>query len=490
MSIDEASVVRSDSGDVDMHADPKGASAEDTLTKGRLTYLPSLSVTMSNFFADESKDYMIGDYSLTWWRDDSILAKYPYMLINPVAWALGSQGVDDDVTDKLGVDLDDQFVFVDSGGFQIKSFDEAMMTSSRDLHNFEKLRVHPERLLEWQVTNGTAGAVLDIPPFTADTTKTVVEGVAEDSYEEWYESAFVGSLEESADIANMMFEHKREIGADEFSLYGVIHGMPESQSEKPHQSILEWYRRMQSAGDFDGMGMGVSSQNLGKTAMRLGFVSEFVEEDHIHLLGTSSLPQRALIDFFSMCNPEFSVTTDSTAFTVGGKYRQMLNPLVPNREFIVSQREEIESSEPVTTEFYPCRCVVCSRVKEVYGEPNWYLSDVNTRISTAMNMHNLNILLQQHQTMAGFIHSIGRDIVERYSHSDGVQEGSKFWRMMEQLFSEPKVKQIYDGMRFIKCATDKGLDEATSKFSVYNRFETGPGGRMIAPQTSNSYMAW
>jgi hypothetical protein len=182
--------------------DEKGGDMGQFLKPGEAKYVPALSVTMSNFFAKDYSDIEFGDHRLTWWEEDSILSQYPYMLINPVAWAMGSVGVVDDVTDKLNVNpSDDQYVFVDSGGFQIKSFDEAMMTRSRDMHDFSELRVHPEKLLEWQVQNGTAGAVLDIPPFTADKSETTIEAVSEDSYDEWYDDAFVAGREESKEIA-------------------------------------------------------------------------------------------------------------------------------------------------------------------------------------------------------------------------------------------------------------------------------------------------
>lgn len=478
-----------DSDLVDQEVDPKDGSADDFLTPGEAVYTPALSVTMSNFFAKDYSDIELGDYRLTWWEDDSILPKHPFMLINPVAWAMGSVGVVDDVTEKLGVDpAEDQYVFVDSGGFQIKSFDEAMMTSSRDLHDFSELKIHPEKLLEWQVTNGTAGAVLDIPPFTADKGETTIEGVSQDSYSEWYEEAFVPSKEESFSIARQMSEHKKDIGADDFSLFGVVHGVPKRDPEEPHESWLQWYEMLQEAGDFDGMAFGITNMQVGKTALLLSFAANYVEEDHLHLLGTSSLLDRVLADFFLVCNPEFSVTMDSTGFTVGGKYRQMLNPVMPGREFIVSQRET--ELEPIQTDFYPCRCVVCSRVAESQGKPNWYLSGEETEISTAMNMHNLNMLLQYHQTMAAFVQSHGKKLVDEYDPQDGVKNGNQFWKMFGQVFAKENVDQIYEAFRFIKLASEHDLTRATDEFDVYNRFESGPNGRMIAERKEKSFMNW
>lgn len=474
---------------MDVYADPKDGSAEDFLKPGECVYTPALSVTMSNFFSKDYSDIEYGDYRLTWWEDNSILPQHPFLLINPVAWAMGGDTIEPDVTDSLGVDpANDQYVFVDSGGFQIKSFDDAMMTTSRDLHNFGQLKIHPEKLLEWQVTNGTAGAVLDIPPFTADKSETTIEGVSQDSYEDWYDEMFVPNLEESKEIAGQMLSHKEDIGADDFSLFAVVHGVPKIDQERPHESWQLWYEGLKEKGDFDGVAFGITNMQVGKTALLLSFAANHVEERHLHMLGTSSLLDRVLADFFLVCNPEFSVTMDSTGFTVGGKYRQMLNPLMPGREFIVSNRDT--ELEPIRTDFYPCRCVVCSRVKETSGRPNWYLSGEATEISTAMNMHNLNMLLQFHQTMAAFVQSHGKKLVDEYSPEDGVLNGNQFWRMFGQVFAKENVDQIYEAMRFIKLASEHDLSRATDEFDVFNRFEPGPNGRMIAEKKEKSYMDW
>lgn len=474
---------------VDQEVDQKGGDPDQCLEAGEAVYTPALSVTMSNFFAKAYSDIEYGDWRLTWWEDESIMPKYPFLLINPVAWAMGSVGVEADVTDKLRVDpAGEQYVFVDSGGFQIKSFDEAMMTTSRDLHDFSQLKVHPEKLLEWQVTNGTAGAVLDIPPFTADKSETTIEGVSQSSYDEWYEEAFVPNLAESKEIAGMMAEHKHDIGASDFSLFAVVHGIPKSDPERPHESWLDWYESLQEVGDYDGVAFGITNMQVGKTALLLSFAANYVEEDHLHLLGTSSLLDRVLADFFLVCNDRFSVTMDSTGFTVGGKYRQMLNPLLPGREFIVSQRDT--ELEPIQTDFYPCRCVVCSRVAETSGRPNWYLSGEQTEISTAMNLHNLNMLVQYHQTMAAFVQSHGKKLVDEYDPQTGVENGNQFWKMFGQLFAKENVDQIYEAMRFIKLASEQDLTAATKEFEVFNRFEPGPNGRMIAERESNSFMDW
>lgn len=469
--------------------DPKDGNADDFLRDGECVFTPALSVTMSNFFAKDYSDIECGDYRLTWWEDDSIVPKHPFMLINPVAWAMGDVGVEWDVTDKLQVDpSEDTYVFVDSGGFQVKSFDEAMMTSSRDMHDFSKLRIHPEKLLEWQVTNGTAGAILDIPPYVADKSETVIEKVEADSYDEWYDAAFKPSLEESKEIARTMSEHRKEIGADEYSLFGVVHGFPKRNTSMPHDSILKWYEGIQDAGDFDGIAFGVKSSNVGKTALTLSFAANHLEERHLHMLGSSSLLHRVLVDFFLELNPEFSVTMDSTGFTVGGKYRQMINPLMPGSEFICSNRDT--EIQPLQTDFYPCRCVVCSRVEEAQGRPNYYLSGDSTEVSTAMNMHNLQIMLQQHQTLSAFAHTHGKQLVEDYSRDEGVLNGNQFWKIFSKIFSKENVDQIYECMKFIKIATEHDLQKATERFDVYNRFESGPEGRMLVENDSKSYMDW
>ena len=469
--------------------DEKGGELDQFLPPGEARYVPALSVTMSNFFAKDYSDIEFGDYRLTWWEDESIMPEYPYMLINPVAWAMGSTGVDFDVTEKLRVDPgEDTYVFVDSGGFQIKSFDEAMMTRSEDMHDFSQLRVHPKKLLEWQVQNGTAGALLDIPPFTADKSETTVEGVSQDSYDEWYEDAFVHGLEESKEIARMMQDHRDQIGAHDYNMFGVVHGIPKKDDEVPHESWLEWYDGLKESGDYDGVAFGITNMQMGKTALLLSFAGEYVDEDHVHMLGTSSLLDRLLADFFLLYNDEMSITMDSTGFTVGGKYRQMLNPLMPGREFICSQRET--DLEPIQTDFYPCRCAVCSRVKEVEGNPNWYLSGNSTEISTAMNMHNLHHLVKFHQTTAAFVQSHGEKLVDEYSREEGVKNGNQFWKILLQLFSKSNVDQIYDAFEFIKLSQTKSISRACDEFEVFNRFNSGPNGRMIARRTSSSYMDW
>ena len=164
-------------------------------------YSPALSVLLATAYESPSDPLQIGERRLTWWEDESLVPKHDFALINPLTWAQSNEVPDNLSREVLNLDPEEQFVFADSGGFQVKTFDDTCVVDSRDLHDFREMYIMPEMLLEWQVENATAGAILDFPPYVVDANSGGTEGIAGLSIDEWREQVWEPNFRQSIENA-------------------------------------------------------------------------------------------------------------------------------------------------------------------------------------------------------------------------------------------------------------------------------------------------
>lgn len=454
---------------------------EDALPDGRVTYTPAMDVKVSDFFVDSAIDLGIGDKRLTWWEEESLVPQHPYLLINPVAWAQGAPPADD-IRDEINISpRSDQFVFVDSGGFQIASQGGISAVSSPDIHDFEEGQIYPPKLLEWQARNGTAGSILDTPPFVAEDRKIAVE----DTFTSWYQNSFKNALEQTIVQTQPMVDRYETLDDDEYAMYGVVHGAIDStESDRPHYSYLEWMDEIKKLHSFDGWCLG-SVPEMGLIPVVMRAVLDNCTAKNIHLLGTGSLLHKMAASYFMLWEDDVSFTMDSTSFATGSRYRIMSSPMMSNSDFTVTSREP-DTQQPIKPDVYPCRCVVCEAVNQEKGET--YLLDVNNAsASLSIDMHNLHFLLQRMKTITALITSEGKDLVEDANpYEDEYQ--SVFWKTVRDMMSKGKAKEIYDTMRFTRLLQESGFDAAYDEFEVNSRF--ADGGRSIQPRRSMSVTDW
>lgn len=466
---------------------------ESPLQKGRIEYMPAIDAKVSGFFRDSNIDLNVGSRRLTWWEEDSLVPTHPFVLINPVVWGGGSdgRGFGDDVTGMANLrPRDDHFVFADSGGFQIvaeqsSSEDEINIVRSPDLHSFAEGSIYPPKLLEWQARNASAGAILDHPPFGGDAEE---KGVVRDSYDAWKNEMWKPCLEKTKRNVRSMVERFEEIGDVEYTMYGVAHGVLDTDSQNPAHLWTDWMNELEEIYDFNAYCLGGVPGKPAKTPMIIHAVYQNKPSvEHMHVLGTGSTFQRIVMSYYLQLNDDIAMTMDSSSFTVGSRYRQMISPVLPESKITVTSREP-ETTEPVRPDRYPCRCAVCSAVADEYGE-RFLLEENSANASLAMDTHNLHMMLQEMHTFDALIESEGVALPERADPYEGEFEGP-FWNHASEMFSQKKLEEIWDTMRFTRMMVTEGIESALERYVVPNRLEADARSKSIKPRTTNSFDEW
>ena len=448
-------------------------------------YCPAFSVLMNTVFESAPEKLQVGDRRLTWWEDESLVPKHPVTLVNPMTWAQSAEVPDDLTHGVLGMDPEDTFVFSDSGGFQVKSFEEMCVVDSPDMHSFRDYRVMPEKLLEWQVKNASAGPILDFSPYTVDSNEGKTESIAE--LETFEETQFNPNLEQTAENAERMYDHRQRIGADDFKLYNVLHGtIPFDNSTRPTYYMDKWFDRVKDIGKFDGWGIGGGSNNMGKIALGLAYASENIDESHLHFFGTGSLGGRAIIEYWRLYNgEEYAITSDSTSFEVGSQYRQFFSPLMHGQKICVSQRSE--EQENIIADVTPCHCSVCAQMEREHG-PTWVWDKDDAQTGVALNLHNLNQFLSRHKTIQALVQGSGKDLPDRYVQN-GSQSKSVFWSSMDNIFSNETVRNVWECMKFIRRVEEDGMSAACDDF-VFESPYTDVKGPLIYEKNVGGFDEW
>lgn len=463
-------------------------SASRGFSVGDGVYCPAFSVLMGTVFAGQNPEQLqVGDRRLTWWEDSSLTPKWPVTLVNPLTWTQSNQMPDDVTRARLDMSPEDMFVFADSGGFQVKSFPDMCVVDSPDLHSWEEKRIMPERLLEWQAKNASAGAILDFSPYKVESNQGKTEGIGDVDRRDFYDVLFEPNLETTIDNAERMYDHRQRIGAEKFKLYNVLHGiMPFDETEDPRRYIREWYNAVKDIGHFDGWGVGTGSTNIGKLAVNLAFIAENIDEDHLHFFGTGSLGYRAVIEYWRLWKgDEFAVTSDSTSFEVGSQYRQFFNTLIHGNDLSVSSRAE--DRENIIADVTPCTCSVCHHMERMYG-PEWVWDRDDAQIGVAINLHNLNQLFQRHRMVKTLVRGTGWELPELYE-PDSDSQPFIFWKVFDKIFSNETVHLVWTCMRFLKRAREDSVDQACDDFVFRSRYGESEGP-CIEEQTVNSFMEW
>lgn len=456
---------------------------------GDSVYSPALSVLIATAFESADDPMQVGARRLTWWEDESLVPKHDFMLINPLTWAQSNPVPEDLTRAVIGADPEEQFVFADSGGFQVKTFDDTCVVDSEDLHDFEKMYVMPEKLLEWQVKNATAGAILDFPPYVVEANSGGTEGIGGLSREEWEEQVWEPNLAQSIENARRAVNHRERIGADDFLLYNVLHGMiPFGEVATPDRYLKKWHAQMSPLGEFDGWCVGVDSGNLGKLALFLGFITDRIDESHLHFLGTSAIPARIVLEFWRVYHKsEYCFTLDSTGFEVGSQYRSFFNPLIHGSDVMVSARSSKNDEKVVIdSDHVPCSCSVCSHMDREMGD-RWAWDGNTATEGLAFNMHNLNQLLSRHRMVQSLVESHGRRLLTEWNDGD---TSNQAWKIFQKVFSDEQCREIATCMKFIDRVEQNGYEAAKDDFRFASKYDPEHSGPLIEEIDEASFMEW
>lgn len=318
----------------------------------RAIYLPAVG---TQFWGCWKKNLRHNGYDLKWFSPYSLF-RHPYALIS------ASFGIKNDLywRDKCGYPKD-CLLITDSGGFQI-----AKGTPSP---------IGPNASLSWQELNANIGVVLDVPPRK--------------------NSDFGDCLKRSVENFKI-FERNRE--NYDMKLYNVL------QSGQTLTQMESWYDSVKSF-DFDGWCLSASNDEM----QVLGYLM-LHEQDakdlhgHFHLFGRSST--RTMLTM-AMLSKHFKtpITFDSSAYTMGSRYRQFYQPMNTKKiEKFGRTAERIEVN--------PCNCPVCSAstLDDLY-------SQTNPVTPVLLDLHNLYCLIGVNKKINSLVND--REALEAYAQSVG-----------------------------------------------------------------------
>lgn len=518
-------------------------SGYDVIEQGRYQFLPVFGFHESNvlgrryiereglgeidtLITPNDEPVSIAGEQLSWWESDSAIPQHPFLLVNPLDFG----GADPDVhnfRDVYKYNKGEQFVLSDSGGYQVMSRDDAEFVDSRDMHDSNRVKIHPESLLEWQVYNADAGATIDLPPYAISSGSKLPDSVTYSS--EWRE-IFEDRLEQSQEYTRRMARRLKKIReegnkqADDFLFCPVIHG--KSRPDEPYEMFHQWGDAMLEASEEEGIfprGWVLKPEpaaNFGQLAAFLGFAGEYLHPtaDYIHCLMVGGNLSKCLMMYYAMLSGQF-VTSDASSFAAGGKRKEFFLPNTGGRRSVIISgndtdevyfRDKIQASqegfEPdelqavedeeigyrykveverdgvAQMDSIPCRCSVCDSVEREYGS-NCLYEMTGSFPSAAMNLHNLNQMLTTEKTIRALLHDAGEDVVE----NGGKPEGSDFWRFISSLSGEKRVRDLYKAMDFLRIAMQEDLDTAHSHYTI--RWEKSHG-RTVSYGSESAASDW
>lgn len=470
----------------EVHYDPEYEADDETVEKwiqdGEYKHIPVYGYAMAHIHTrsydpkdDQDYEETINGKSFSWWEDRSLIPKHPYVLINPLILAHHTIKYEQEsgatTKEMLNLSKDDQFTFVDSGGFQVVSQDDVQVVDSYEEHDFHDKNVYPPALVDWQVDNGDAGTILDIPPYGSygdSGNKQLGEGNTET---EWENNEFREGLDTTKRNAEMMWERLQELRtegnerAQDYRFMGVLQGQPTAHREPPWRFFKTWYDELEPIADYDGWALSPTpSKHLGQLAMLLAFADEFIDTDYLHLLAVGSYQGRALLNFASVLQDRF-ITSDSSGYARGSMFRSLILPNTWNRDIIVTEQEEGSESEvdSPTLDRFPCRIEPFISIGEEYGI-DYLTQDTDSCRSTAMALHNLNREFDATAMIDSFIHSYGRNLLDDFKvkNKRPKRKGNAFWKVMSELLSDKHLVELYYAMDFVRIANEDGIEACFS----------------------------
>lgn len=459
----------------------------DAIDEGEYGFLPVFGFNESNIAAKKYQEehnvdhgginvddtpMEIGGKELSWWEDESIMPKHPYILVNPMGFTYVKPKFYD-FRETFRFRKGDQFLFADSGGYQMMTQEEAEIVEDKDSVDFKRYKINPEALLDWQVANADAGATLDFPPYNISGDSAFPDAISDTG--DWREF-FARRKDKSGDMTLRMatrLSELRESGdhqANDFIFAPVIHGKPDA-SRKTEDLIRDWHmtmRNMAAMADIEPRGWVLKPEpasNFGQVALHLGFAAEYLEDaEYLHILMVGGLLQKTLIQYYAMHSDQF-VTSDASSYAAGGKRRQFDLPKTATRRAVIisdrSEEEENAAMNPTRLDRHPCRCQVCSIVGDEVGFE--FISEGSgSARSVTLNLHNLQQSLMIERTLDALLREEETQIVE----TGGEPKGCEFWRYVRSMGRDDRIEDLYRAMDYVRIAIEDGLDAANDVYHI------------------------
>lgn len=490
--------------------DAENDSGWDLVEDGKYQFLPVFGYSQGGILSEPYKNPGVDEARLegktfTWWEQDSLVEQYPYLLINPVILASHTSDIHADDGGPLGGNIMDrdifrfnkgeQWVFADSGGFQVVSRDGEVVDSEEE-HDFEASKIHLPTLAKWQVMNADAGVTLDVPVYE----KTVKEdrrdsGDTKQTFDEWRKNVFTPRKNESVEYARIAQETWDDMSgkrAEDFARMAVIHGQPNmnwdpDNPESQWELLREWHQGLEEVGEWDGMSLKPRpADDFGQVAFCLAYAAEYLQDyDIIHMLQVGSFSVQALLMYYSMLTDQY-VTSDSSGYAAGSMFRSYFLPIGRVRDVLVTDRDEkpdgegAEEREKLDFIGYPCTCEVCSAVERTHGIEYITEPPSDSRKNSTINLHNMKMEWQRRKVIDALLKSIGPDVVDglvisqrelsqgkmsasasnagySYYKSAIERKENMFWKVMADITQPNQLIGLKLGMEFVRDAVEDGI---------------------------------
>lgn len=447
----------------------------------------------------EFDSIFIGDKLLSWWEGDSITPRHPYLLLNPIDSTKNTNHTADGVPFReiFRLPKGEQLSFSDSGGFQMVSREDAKRVDTAEEHDWQNAILHPETVLDWQIDNADAGAILDHPPYVTEGESSIFSA-EDDNLSEWIDDPFLTFLNRTRENAESMHAHlekRKENGdmrAQDYEMFGVIQGHSFNEhavvgdeepvclqeddyntGERPHWYMLEkWHGEIEQVRDWNAWALSPTPcTSPGQIALHLSYAHNNCENaDWFHVLQVGSAINIAVIQYYAMISDKF-VSSDASSHNRGSKYRQYMMSPGYGRSRTITNRDNVDFGNDFDT--YPCNCKVCETVEKEHGFE--YISDgADSKRNATINLHNLTVQILAQKITNSTMRAEGPEgiIAGLKMTNDGEisKVYSDFWKNMKSLTTKSKIRQIYNAMVYTYCSCSNGMQSSHDLWIKENKY--------------------
>ena len=319
-----------------------------------------------------------------------------YMLVSA-----GVQYKRDNLREKINADK--AKVFIDSGGYQL-----AQQTVNHKIYT-DKIA------LEWSEKNGDIFPILDRPTFSLGLMRN---GKPVSPYKDYQECLDLS-------VASAKYYTENRTRSDTIVL-NVIQGLTAEQIEK-------WYKEI-SKYEFEGWAYGGTNGNLGRILPALKFLLKSGELDResckmFHIFGVTSNESMIYFQYIQMVLDrmgfDIQITYDSTYWNrtcVYGSYMTKPRYIVGLGMEAMNWPNSINYKEMSKDFRLPCKCPICSDLKDTYSFFNNYKVDEKTneeitvfgKFNNMIAFHNLYLQLEYLENINRIFSSGMKDVYNEF----------------------------------------------------------------------------
>ena len=295
-------------------------------------------------------------------------------------------------------------VFIDSGGYQLA-------------HGTVDPKKYTDKIaLEWSEKNGDIFPILDRPSFTLHLKND--DGTPKSPYKDYQECLDLS-------VASAKYYTENRTRSDTIVL-NVIQGLTAEEIEK-------WYKEI-SKYEFEGWAYGGTNGNLGRILPALKFLLKSGELDResckmFHIFGVTSNESMIYFQYIQMVLEQMGfdiqITYDSTYWNrtcVYGSYMTKPRYIVGLGMEAMNWPNSINYKEMSQDFRLPCKCPICSDLKDTYSFFNNYKVDEKTgeeqivfgKFNNMIAFHNLYLQLEYLENINRIFSSGMKDVYNEF----------------------------------------------------------------------------